>query len=58
MYDTYMEKINGPFGPLEPLDRSKVSEAKLVRLHCYGWMDKVNGEWVLNARGRDLYYWV
>lgn len=46
----------GPFGALKPLDLSKTSEAKLLRFHCYGWMDRVGGEWVLNERGRNLYY--
>lgn len=46
----------GPFGSLRPLDMSKVSEAKLVRLHCYGWMDRIDGEWVLNERGKQLFF--
>ena len=47
----------GPFGELQPLVRSKVSEAKLLRLHCYGYLTKVAGQWELNERGRNLYYW-
>jgi hypothetical protein len=46
----------GPFGSLRPINMAKVSEAKLVRLHCYGWMDRVGGEWVLNERGEQLFY--
>lgn len=48
----------GPFGELRPLNLAKTSEAKLVRLHCYGWLDKVDGAWALNDRGRDLFYLV
>jgi hypothetical protein len=48
----------GPFGPLRPLDLKKTSEAKLTRFHCYGWMDRVNDQWTLNERGRDLFYYV
>jgi hypothetical protein len=48
----------GPFGALRPLDLKKTSEAKLIRFHCYGWMDKVDGQWALNERGRDLFYYV
>ena len=48
----------GPFGALRPLDLKKTSEAKLVRYHCYGWMDKVGGQWVLNERGLQLFYYV
>jgi hypothetical protein len=48
----------GPFGALRPLDLKKTSEAKLLRYHCYGWMDKVGGQWVLNERGLQLFYYV
>ena len=48
----------GPFGPLRPLNMAKTSEAKLLRYHCYGWMDKVGGQWVLNERGLQLFYYV
>ena len=47
----------GPFGPLRPLNLAKTSEAKLLRLHCYGWMDKVDGQWALNERGHQLFYY-
>lgn len=46
----------GPFGPLRPLNMAKASESKLVRLHCYGWMDHVGGGWVLNKRGKQLFF--
>ena len=60
MYYTYMKKTApvGPFGPLRPLNLQKTSEAKLLRFHCYGWMDKVDGAWVLNERGLQLFYYV
>ena len=48
----------GPFGALRPLDLKKTSEAKLIRFHCYGWMDKVDGQWRLNERGLELFYYV
>ena len=55
-----MEKspLTGPFGALRPLDLVKAPEAKLLRYHCYGWLDRVNGGCALNARGRDLFYLV
>jgi hypothetical protein len=54
-----MEKtpLVGPFGALRPLNLKKTSEAKLLRFHCYGWMDKVNGAWALNERGLTLFYY-
>ena len=61
VYDKGMKKTNhpqGPFGELRPLNLVKTSEAKLLRFHCYGWLDKVAGQWELNARGRDLFYLV
>jgi hypothetical protein len=51
-------ELQGPFGALRPLDLKKTSEAKLVRYHCYGWMDKVDGQWQLNERGLQLFYYV
>ncbi len=48
----------GPFGPLRPLNLAKTSEAKLLRFHCYGWMDRVDGQWALNERGLQLFYYV
>ena len=55
---TVKQKRFGPFGELRPLALSKTSEAKLIRFHCYGWMDKVDGEWRLNERGLQLFYYV
>ena len=55
---TMKQKRFGPFGELRPLDLRKTSEAKLLRFHCYGWMDKVDGEWRLNERGLQLFYYV
>lgn len=57
-YNTYMEKLNGPFGALRPIVLSKTSEAKLQRLHCYGYLNRVGDVWVLNERGASLYYFV
>ena len=51
-------ELQGPFGALRPLNLAKTSEAKLLRFHCYGWMDKVNGQWQLNERGLQLFYYV
>jgi hypothetical protein len=58
-YNKCMKKTTlvGPFGALRPLDLKKTSEAKLLRYHCYGWMDKVDGQWVLNERGLQLFYY-
>jgi hypothetical protein len=47
----------GPFGELRLLDLKKTSEKKLVNMHCYGWMDKVDGQWMLNERGLQLFYY-
>ena len=46
----------GPFGELRPLNLAKTSEAKLLRFRCYGWLDKVEGQWALSARGQTLLY--
>ena len=51
------ETLMGPFGPLRPLNLAKTSEAKLLRYHCYGWLDKVDGQWQLNERGLELFYY-